>query len=73
MMKRESYLGRLPTPLGHDRPKYAESESKIRGEHDFPAWDLALFCHFQYNKEKKRFVGRRISPRPINPQRCEFM
>jgi hypothetical protein len=73
MVKREPHLRSLPAPLSHDRPKYAESEGKVRGEGDFPARYLALFRHFQYNKEKKRFMGRGISPRPIDPQRREFV
>ncbi len=73
MVKREPDLGCLLPTLGHDRPKNAESEGKIRGERDFPAWDFALFRHFQDDKEKKRFVGSGISPGTVDPQCCEFM
>jgi len=66
MVKREPDLGRLLPALGYDRPEYAESESKVRGEHHFPAWDFTLFRHFQYDKEKKRHVGRGPSHSPVS-------
>ena len=73
MMKRhvERQFGALP--VGNDGIEEAEPIGQIGGHRKHRLLDLPPLRHFQHHEEQERLMRCRIPPRPVNPQRRQFM